>query len=181
MSRNPKSLALGHGQVDTAAFKAWFEGSMVVNASGEPLVIYHGTAYDVEAFDPKRIGYNFPTDSAGIYFSTSPEAASNYAEFAADTSDDGLANVMPVYLSIKSPYRIDGGDGILDENIDLIEEIKSEGVHDGIVSTDKRGYTTYIAFSPTQIKSATGNNGDFDGNNPDIRFSSAPSYRERMR
>jgi hypothetical protein len=156
---------------DTPAFRKWFGDSKVVDESGEPLVVYHGTAYDVEAFDPKRIGYNFPTDSAGIYFSTSPEAASNYAEFAADTSDDGLANVMPVYLSIKSPYRIDGGDGILDENIDLIEEIKSEGVHDGIVSTDKRGYTTYIAFSPTQIKSATGNDGNFNATNPDIRKS----------
>ena len=30
---------------------------------------------------------------------------------------------------------------------------------------------SWIAFRPTQIKSATGNNGQFDGKNPDIRFS----------
>jgi len=32
-------------------------------------------------------------------------------------------------------------------------------------------HQVYIAFDPAQIKSATGNNGDFDGANPDIRFS----------
>ena len=30
--------------------------------------------------------------------------------------------------------------------------------------------TTYIVFKPNQIKSAIGNNGNFDTNNPDIRF-----------
>jgi hypothetical protein len=33
----------------------------------------------------------------------------------------------------------------------------------------------YIAFNPSQIKSATGNSGDFNPANPDIRFSHAPS------
>ena len=38
----------------------------------------------------------------------------------------------------------------------------------------------YVAFTPTQIKSATGNNGNFDPANPDIRFSrsAAPSLSE---
>ncbi|WP_159917913.1 PLxRFG domain-containing protein [Pantoea sp. 18069] len=31
-------------------------------------------------------------------------------------------------------------------------------------------HRVYIAFDPEQIKSATGNNGEFDGGNPDIRF-----------
>jgi len=31
-----------------------------------------------------------------------------------------------------------------------------------------------IAFNPSQIKSATGNNGNFDSGNPDIRFSRGP-------
>ena len=32
----------------------------------------------------------------------------------------------------------------------------------------------YAAFSPTQIKSATGNNGEYSRTNPDIRYSDAP-------
>lgn len=37
----------------------------------------------------------------------------------------------------------------------------------------KLKYTHYVAFKPTQIKSAIGNIGDFDPENPDIRFSRA--------
>jgi hypothetical protein len=40
---------------------------------------------------------------------------------------------------------------------------------------------SYIVFRPEQIKSAVGNCGDFSCENPDIRFSSTPSYRERAR
>lgn len=36
---------------------------------------------------------------------------------------------------------------------------------------ESEGGTTYVAFEPTQIKSAVGNIGTFDGSNPDIRFS----------
>lgn len=49
------------------------------------------------------------------------------------------------------------------------EELIAQG-YDGIVVRMKAG-DEYIAFDPTQIKSATGNNGQFDGNNPDIRYS----------
>jgi len=42
------------------------------------------------------------------------------------------------------------------------------------VSPKSGGATHYLAFEPTQIKSATGNTGAFDPNNPDIRYSIAP-------
>ena len=52
--------------------------------------------------------------------------------------------------------------------------------HDGIthigggrVKSDGVRHRVYIAFEPTQVKSATGNNGEFDGTNSDIRFSRA--------
>ena len=51
------------------------------------------------------------------------------------------------------------------EIADLDKEIKKEG-YDGII-----GDNGIVVFSPTQIKSATGNNGDFSDTNPDIRFS----------
>ena len=46
--------------------------------------------------------------------------------------------------------------------------------HDGIIiSSNQRGeaMSEVVAFSPAQIKSATGNVGTFDAANPDIRFS----------
>ncbi len=66
------------------------------------------------------------------------------------------------------------------------------GEIDGIIIEDANwdafdsGYNTqYLVFEPTQIKSATGNRGTFDANNPDIRYSQpggrppAPPPRDR--
>lgn len=43
--------------------------------------------------------------------------------------------------------------------------------HDGVIATFKSGGAEYVAFSPEQIKSATGNNGNFDPNDPNIMYS----------
>lgn len=40
----------------------------------------------------------------------------------------------------------------------------------GRVKSDGVKHRVFIAFDPEQIKSATGNNGEFDGSNPDIRY-----------
>ena len=83
--------------------------------------------------------------------------------------------IMPVYLSIQNPY-VTRADSIArldaESTKDWREKIEAKG-HDGIIAVGgKNGeYTEYIAFNPTQIKSAIGNNGNFDGTNPDIRYS----------
>lgn len=43
--------------------------------------------------------------------------------------------------------------------------------HDGAFAVTQDGDTHWVAWKPTQIKSATGNRGTFDPDNPDIRFS----------
>jgi len=43
----------------------------------------------------------------------------------------------------------------------------------GRINANDAKHLVYIAFDPNQIKSAIGNNGNFDGTNPDIRFSFA--------
>jgi hypothetical protein len=45
--------------------------------------------------------------------------------------------------------------------------------YDGIIN---KPYTEIVAFEPTQIKSAIGNRGTYDINNPDIRFSRAQGF-----
>lgn len=54
---------------------------------------------------------------------------------------------------------------------ELTDELSSRGF-DGVVAS-VGGQKEFVAFSPTQIKSATGNTGAFDGGNPDIRYSKA--------
>ena len=45
----------------------------------------------------------------------------------------------------------------------------------GRVKSDGVQHRVFIAFEPTQVKSAIGNNGNFDATNPDIRLSRAPT------
>ena len=68
-------------------------------------------------------------------------------DYASGFADDSGANVMPLYARIT-------GDG------------------DGRLLWDKRG-GIFVAAQPEQVKSATGNQGTFDGANPDIRRSRA--------
>lgn len=63
----------------------------------------------------------------------------------------------------------------------LVRKFVTESEHDGIIyqntsggeTRDAKDKTAYIAFKPEQVKSATGNNGNFDGSNADIRASVA--------
>ena len=99
---------------------------------------------------------------------------------------------MPVLLAIKNPYRPNSQSEI--ERIrsfpGRVEELIAQG-YDGMIWAQKdnimRGASGWgndlpqiVAFKPTQIKSATGNSGQFDPTNPDIRFSrsAAPSLSE---
>ncbi|SEL25652.1 LPD38 domain-containing protein [Nitrosovibrio tenuis] len=76
-----------------------------------------------------------------------------------------------MFLSIQNPLRVWSTELTDLAEIEAIRQQVIEGGHDGIVDE----YGNYVVFRPTQIKSATGNNGEFDSNNRDIRFSrSAP-------
>lgn len=46
------------------AFGRWFADSKVVDASGAPLVVYHGTASDFSRFDSGRGAIYFTSDPA---------------------------------------------------------------------------------------------------------------------
>jgi hypothetical protein len=89
----------------------------------------------------------------------------------------GNPNVKPVFLDMKNPLVYDfKGSGYRDVSFsDLIDKAIQNG-NDGVVfknSWDPVLGDQYVVFSPTQIKSATGNSGAFSPTNPDIRGSSA--------
>src|SRR5699024_4718451 len=170
-------------QVRTDNFKQWFgdwEGSpetssKVVDANGEPVVVYHGTARDFEQFDLSASQVSGDVGPLGVFFTDNPDYASAYAADIKGQVLDG-GQVMPAFISLKNPKI---------ESIDLMEDIEvswdkkavaeykdsllREG-HDGIIFQSE-GANEYVAFEPTQIKSAIGNRGTFDPANPDIRYS----------
>ncbi|RKZ15009.1 hypothetical protein DRQ53_10160 [bacterium] len=149
------------------AFRRWFAGSKVVDADGKPLVVYHGTDQDFSVFDhsaESQFGYGEAGPPGALFFSTSPGDADYYAGEGRKGS-----NAMPAYLSAQNPKvlnRESQGFGLWSIS-EAVQQAKSEG-HDGVLFED---VGEWVVFSPTQVKSATGNRGTFDAKNPDIRFS----------
>jgi hypothetical protein len=159
---------------ETPEFKKWFGDSKVVNADGKPLVVYHGTTADFDVFDLSwtEVSPRGNTAGAGFFFGESALEAEGYTWGARGPE----GSIMPVYLSIKSPYVI--GENKYDDPVwNRMVQSKSEAkrVREELVAQGYDGIRTalgeWVAFRPEQIKSATGNSGAFDPTNPDIRFS----------
>jgi hypothetical protein len=97
-SRNPRrNPARKPSQTDTPAFQKWFGASKVVNAKGEPRVMYHGTAVaNFDAFSTLRPPF-FTSDK-------------NYARMYSDKGKGGKARELEVFLRIERPFdtRHDG-------------------------------------------------------------------------
>lgn len=178
--------AVGGGrQTDTAAFKRWFGDSKVVDGKGQPLRVYHGTASDFDTFDPSML-----RAENAFFFVAQPYQASEYASAAKGRTGGRAPNVMPVYLSIQNPLKVTGADLKNALSYDRILAKARRDGHDGLIVTDIKDtpypdplapdVDVYVAFKPEQIKSATGNTGDFDPSNPSIlRRQGAPSTQAR--
>jgi hypothetical protein len=81
---------------NSPAFARWFGNSAVVDAQGNPLVVYHGTGADFDTFESERSPVSGAYHGKGFYFG-SADTASQYA-------GDENANVMPVYLQMENPF-----------------------------------------------------------------------------
>lgn len=194
-----KSQAASQNKTTTPAFLDWFGQSLVTDtgqAGGVPLVVYHGTfADDFSAFRASPEG----VFGAGVYFTNLPQSAEGFAgpgdadgarlipvylslknpmlvkaDFEAGEAIDFDSPAVPMVqkamgnaadLAIRTAMA---GEGMF--GIDLMAAVEARG-HDGVIVTYEDGGKDYIAFRPEQIKSAIGNNGDFDVDNDDIRFS----------
>jgi hypothetical protein len=77
----------------TPAFRRWFGDSKVVDADGEPLVVYHGTSAEFDAFTPPAF---FTDDRDGAQW------------YATDRGGD----VREFYLAINNPLDIRAADGV---------------------------------------------------------------------
>jgi N12 class adenine-specific DNA methylase len=183
--------------VDSPAFKRWFGKSKVVDAAGKPLVVYHGTDAEFFAFDM----------SPGAFFTDSKTIAKQYAErrngsriepvylsmqkpfiveAAGDMWDDvnigGMnydqATLKKIFGAVSSTYTSE----------QIVQAVKKSGLgFDGVIFRDlkdapigkARKSDVYAIFDATQAKSATGNTGDFDPANPDIRYSIKPEDADK--
>lgn len=164
------SMVPGKKQTDTPQFKKWFGDSKVVDANGNPLVVYHGTTKDFVKFDKKMA-----TMGGITWFSSDPKTAD---VFAGSKGDPGMsqfeegANIKPLYISMKNPAGWEEYDKF------GLGELKSRG-YDGAILKDGDEITGFV-FEPTQIKSAIGNKGTFNSKSSNINMSMVPEKRENI-
>ena len=137
-------------------FWKWFAGSKVVDDSGNPLVVYHGTDANFSVF-------NKPYGFTGNYFTDSKENAKYFSEYGFHPEN---AKIMPCYLKIENPFKIhakgktwkelqQGGLG------KQIKSIANDKHYDGVIIYDiiegdlsnLPVANDYIVFNPNQIKS----------------------------
>ena len=121
--------------------------------------VYHGTTKDFTAFKKGR-----------NWFSTDPEYANIYGgELTENHGENG--RVMPLHVQAKNPKIFHASQkGMMEwtkpEHHD--QHLKRKG-HDSVLFVDDNGkVSTGYAFDPKQIKSAIGNRGTYDINDPDI-------------
>ena len=165
---------------DSEEFKRWFGDSKIVDADGNPLVVYHGTA---DIFDTFRQDQPNKKDSGwlgeGFYFSNNTGAANSYASNKGGVSP----NVIIANLSVQNPYymtaeeRANIRDALSSGQRDAAREVQRqlrEMGHDGVVFEHGTAdnYTEYVVFDPVQVKSVF--NPFEDGAATDERFSAAP-------
>ncbi len=134
--------------------------SKVVDKNGEPIILYHSTYNDFDSFK---------NESSAYYFAENPKYASNVV-FGNIRVLKGQ-NIIPVYLKIdkikitSSPINHETVNRYLNSK-EYLDELPN-----GLYGKDSNSNeNVWVVFYPNQIKSAIGNNGKFDTNNPDIRF-----------
>lgn len=177
-------------------FYEWFGDSKVVDEQGKPLVVYHGTVLD-KGQEPFK---EFNIREFGFHFGNIEQANKRANKFSMINSFDTntVPYMYEVYLKIENPIYSFSDTRDWDDNNELERVLHKSGSlenseaasigwnmdsdyirqelldlgYDGVKykNTYEGKGDSYIVFSNDQIKSATGNNGDFDPNDPNINF-----------
>jgi len=173
-------LPLAHPEREANLFKFMEKAHPeVLNENGTPKILYHGSIKpNLKRFDLSKA----VEVEGGLFLTDNPDVAHDYTyerAYGDIVSDEPLGKVHHVYVNMKNPYihPTKPGQKIVDaiEMGRAVDYAKKNG-HDGVIVKnidDSVGQTgemgdTYVAFHPNQIKSAVGNRGTFDPNEPDI-------------
>lgn len=156
---NPNILFQEAPPTDSAAFKAWFGDSKVVDENGNPLVVYHGSRQWFEAFNDGTEKKHSKAPKGSIFATSSRKVAGSYYDYWGGTDPDVIlekdsplhqnyswgtyrkGGVYSLYMKIENPLIIDLEGKLWDEGDYDINEItkraKSEG-YDGVIAKNIR-------------------------------------------
>ena len=128
---------------------SWFGNSKVVDDSGNPLKVYHGTDIDFKEFSKDKIGLNHWQSKSdayggGFFFTDKKNYASNGSI------------IKEVYLKIENPLIRSVGDynyavSMFDFNSSQFFSDAYFNGNDGIIIKSPKG-SLYIVFESSQIK-----------------------------
>ena len=139
-------MKVAQKMVDAAAKKAGYDSPKV----------YHGTGEEFQSFDLNKSGSLNYQGSDAFFFITDEKTAENYAKIA--ENKPGKARIISAYLAIKNPKITSSYDKYsaienYDDNLSAnVFTIQSSGF-DGVIAKYPKG-AMYVAFYPSQIKSA---------------------------
>ena len=157
-------------------FLKWFNGSKITDKDGNPLLLYHGSNDNFDAFEKSKYGQG--QLGFGFYFTSSQKEAKEYGK-----------NIKEVYLNVKNPFDINQNPKEIAKKLEIPLEklqtltmedeilssaIKEKG-YDGIVAKDfwGEGNDYYVVFEPEQIKYAD--------NKQILNKGVNPNYKEELK
>jgi len=115
-------------------------------------------------FFERGVKHQTGIDTAGM---SREEVARKYIQYEIENNPSPSLSPDKIILqNLKRAYKTYGPDNQLAE---LLQNSKDLLGHDGVVDSTGDA-TVYTAFSPEQIKSATGNRGTFDAGDPNMLF-----------
>lgn len=183
-------------------FYNWFGDSKVVDEQGRPLVVYHGTYADFDAFNKNMVS-NYSAYSKNFYFTENKQRATDYGNkiLSVYLKSDNLFDVelnLPTRediekiniilakdgLKLEGDYGFDGmymtGENFLNDLGVMTEQdydyLLREIGYDGIKSKDE-----FIVFEPNQIKS-TSNRGTYsEGENIYYQVKNLPKQKGKIK
>jgi hypothetical protein len=174
-------------------FRRFFGNSKLRDEYGEPQRLYHATPENFSEF--KAGGIDPKISGSAIWLGPYADYQPAFHRIGGSQTNrfrEG-ANVMPLYARMENPLLIDDkamedwasavfadGDGNFPNLMPQhwVDNIRSEG-YDGIMyarpekvfpSGETSRDQEYIVFDPKQIKSAIGNRGTYDPEDPDINM-----------
>jgi hypothetical protein len=174
-------------------YPAFLGGHGPTGPGGRPVVYYHGSKDDISFFarGHKR-RKDFGWLGQGVYLTSDHFTAGEYAGIKKRTDGtvagrDGQ-NIMPVYAAVKNPYfvnetfKAEMAKRGPSAAVEFTRWAKSQG-YDGVVLNFNNGsdhIQELVAFEPGDVKSATGNNGDFNGNDPRVTRDATPASNPNL-
>jgi hypothetical protein len=183
-------------QTESPAFKKWFGNSKVTDTEGNPLMLVHVTDKAFTKFTP---GGKAPRADikAGKWSGRAIWLKLPFGEGRTEHRGSGRtegSRTIPLFAKIEQPMIVDDDTRdfvrslygsyfpqiMSDEAIQMLRDDN----YDGVIEYEKghklgapEKITEVVVFDPTQVKSAFGNRGEFDGSKADITLSVSPSSR----